>query len=84
MDAFQEAEELGTLSGEQRNQSVGRFECARLTNATLGFAGHFNKIYGALPAKQQKRTVGTSPPPPPVIHTPTATPFAAFCFAWCA
>jgi len=50
----------------------------------LDSQGISTKFMGALPAKQQKRTVGTSPPPPPVIHTPMATPFAAFCFAWCA
>lgn len=41
------------------------------------FAEHFNKIYGALPEKQQKRTQWTSPPPPPAIAT--TTPFGAFC-----
>jgi hypothetical protein len=61
--------------GKQRNQSVGRFECARLTDATRDF----DQIYGR--RETTKRTHGGDFSAPAAGH-PTTTPFGAFCFVF--
>lgn len=82
MDAFQEAEELGTRSGEQRNQSVGRFECA-VTDGCHSRDSHsiLTKFMGRSPQNNKTYSGDFSAP---AAGTPTTTPFGAFCFArWC-